>query len=74
MVAQKILVLLVQVRVLLQQLYKCNSYIYFIFTPQVEDINAFTCGVCVYTDIAGLICSDIIKRYIDTKMPYNSYY
>lgn len=42
--------------------------------PQVEDINAFTCGVCVSTDIAGLICSDIIKRYIDTKMLYNSYY
>lgn len=53
-------------------------FIYLIFivydAPQVEDINTFTCGVCVSTDIAGLICSDIIKRYIDTKMLYNSYY
>lgn len=43
-------------------------------TPQVEVINTFICGVCVSTDIAELICSDIIKRYIDTKMLYNSYY
>lgn len=39
----------------------------FVFAPQVKVISAFACGVCVSTDIAGLICSDTIKRYIDTE-------
>lgn len=68
MVAQKILVLLVQVQVLLQQLYKYDVYrINIFYTPQVEVVDAFACGVCVSTDIAGLICSDIIKRYYTTE-------
>lgn len=48
-------------------LYYFILHLVFIVTPQVEDVNTFTCGVCVSTDIAGLICSDIIKRYINTE-------
>lgn len=53
MVAQKILVLLVLVRIQVQQPrrddVKCKSYTLFaIFAPQVKIIIIFACGVCVY--------------------------
>lgn len=53
MVAQKILVLLVLVRIQVQQPHrddvKLRTYTLFaIFAPQVKVIIIFACGVCVY--------------------------
>ena len=61
MVAQEILVLLVQVRILLQKLLVVMTiFIYIIYNlhlfaiaPQVEVIYTFACGVRVFTDNSG---------------------
>lgn len=60
-------ILVMRMNIFIFLLYYFILHLVFIVTIQVEDVNTFTCVVCVSTDIAGLICSDIIKRYINTE-------